>query len=219
MADQKVSALPLWATVNTSALLMVVDSTTGTGINYKSSIQSVVANLTVVTTNTSIDYAAVEAVLQANVAHPANEATAIKGEAIKQSAVTGNAQYGVYGLSQLTANANIVSMCAGVYAVLDPGTTTATSSNALAVLVIDAKQTGTRGTAPSAFISLGEFSANTQPVKFVMDIGRPGYSVSGNNSTVNASAVLSSANSTTVTHKLAVRVNSQNFWICLANTV
>jgi hypothetical protein len=220
MADKRITELVELTVPAPQDLLMVIDDPTGTPINKKMQLSTLFGNISLTTTNTSVDTALVNVSLASNVAHAANYAIAGRFINHKDSAVAGNVHLGLLASAVLTSNANIVSMCAGAQVTLDPGTTTNMTSNALAALVVDTAQTGTRGVAPSAFIAIGEGSRTTQWTQFLFDIGRSGtLNVSGNGTSSNNNTIFSNCATTTITHKLRIRVNGQTMWLCCANAL
>lgn len=220
LENTKVSQLIELTAPASGDLLYTVHDPSGTPLPRKMTLQTLFGNISLSSSNTTANVALVEAVLTANVAHANNRVVAGHFTCTKNAAVTGNVQLGIDAVCSLTADANIVSLCAAARVALDPGPTTQTTSNALAVLVVDAAQTGTRETAPSSFIAFGDASPSTQPVQYLLDVGRPAIgNVSGNSSTVNGSLIFSQATSTTITHKLRVRVNGATYYLCLTSAI
>lgn len=219
MPNRKITELLEDTTPTPDELILVVSSPSSTPIPKKMQLSTLFGNITFTTVRTSTDKALVSALLRANVAHASNFAAAGQFIVSKGAAVTGNAQFGVIAKSLLTANAVIGTM-AGAFVSVDPGTASALTSNSTYGLLVHAAQaSGTRASAPAAFIGIGEESAVNAPTQLLMDVGRPGFSVSGNSTTVNSSAVFSQATSTTIGFKLKIRVNGTAYWVCLTSAV
>ncbi len=220
LENSKVTQLVELTVPVSSDLLYVVHDPIGTPLPKKMTLQTLFGNVSLLSANTTADVALVNVLLTANVAHANNKAIAGHFVVTKNAAVTGNIQLGLDAASVLTADANIVTLCAGARIALDAGSVTQTNSNALSVLVIDSAQTGTRMTAPSSFIAVSDASPNTFPVQYLLDVGRPAIgNVSGNSSTVNGSLIFSQATSTTITHKLRVRINGGTYYLCVSSAV
>lgn len=216
--DRKISELLELTSPSPDDLLLIIDNPNVTPIPNKIQLSTLFNTIRYITINTALDYSLVNAVLSANVAHVNNQAAAGQFVATKGAAVTGNAQFGVVAQSILTANA-VIGTFAGAFIASNPGPASGMSTNSIYGLIVHNSQTGTRASAPAAFIGIGEESANTQPTQFLLDVGRPGFLVTGNVSTINASAVFSNASRTTITAKLRIRVNGTAYWICLSSAV
>jgi hypothetical protein len=216
MADKKVSSLSTLTFPTQDDLLLVIDDPGNTSIGKKITVANFLNNLSFITA-TSESREALKMVMSANNSHVGNTVQAATIRVQKNGNFTGNNQFGLVCESLLQASgANVTGTHAAAWFNVDVGQS-ANSGNAYGVIVDTGKANSgwTRAVAPVAFIAMGDDSPGTQPTQYLFDVGRPTKNVSSNTSTGNSSVVLTKANTTTITHKLKIRVNGTDYWVGL----
>ena len=216
-ADKKITALTALAQPSSDDLLLVVDDPGGTPVSKKITVGAFVGNLTYITAS-SVTYDALKMTLTANNSHIGNTVTAAAFIVEKSGNYTGNAQFAIRAESKLQgAGANVTGIHAAAFFNLDVGES-ANTGNAYGIIIESGKANAswTRAVAPAAFVAFGERSMTTQPTRYLFDVGLAGTAnVSGTAAGTSNANIFMAASDTTISHKLSIRVNGTQYFICL----
>lgn len=216
--DLKVTQLtPRVYPVDGTDLLMIVGNTSATPTNYRVQVHDFLSGL--VTTFPTSTRSSLKIV--ANVSGNSPNAVLACAEFIAQVnssiSATQNSRIGVIGRS-IVANtsSNTTGEIAGGKFVLDVANSAISAGNSFGIIIehtINASVTSARTVAPQAYIGIREDAGLGAKTPYLFALGINGNTVSANVSNVDANCLLSKANTTTTTVKVATLINGTVVWL------